>query len=97
MNEKMQALFQNEDFMKEVLPMTPEDAVKAFAREGVDITVAELKELAAQINAGITASNAANGELTEENLAVVTGGMDSKTFWFAVGVGVGIGIVCAPW
>lgn len=94
MNAKATELLNNEEFLKKVLPMEAEDAQKAFAAEGAEITVEELNEIAAEVNKVLARKN--DGELTDVDLEAVAGGKKNTTV-FLVGVAVGIAIVCAPW
>ena len=96
MNEIAQKLFENEEFLKKVLPMEPAEVVKAFEAEGGEITEAELLEIAAEVK-----KQTANDELDESVLDDVAGGltaaqrkvMKAAAFGIvAVGVGVAIGL-----
>lgn len=95
MNTKAETLFNDEEFLKKVLVMLPEDAQKEFAKKGAEITLEELNGIAKQINAVLSGSE----ELDESALDNVAGGAWSRwqTVKYAAGVAVGIAIVCAPW
>ena len=71
MNKRTEELFKNVDFLKKVSDMDPETAQKEFEREGSDITIDELKEIAVGLEKYIQN----NGELTEEKLDDVNGGL----------------------
>ena len=92
MNNRAMELFKDEEFLKKVLVMSPEDAQKEFEKEGGEITVDELNDIAAKINKALQS----NGELDEESLDDVVGGAFNYVK-FGVGVAVGIAVVCAPW
>lgn len=93
MNNRTIELFKDEEFLKKVLVMSPADAQKEFEKEGGEITIDELNDIAAKINKVLQN----NGELDEESLDEVVGGGNAGVVKFAIGVAVGIAIVCAPW
>ena len=70
MNDKLDELLQNVDFLSKVMPLSPEEAQKEFAKEGVEITADELNEIAALLKI----SQSENGELDEAALDGVAGG-----------------------
>ena len=87
MEEKIKELFANEEFMAKVLPLSPEEAQKEFAKEGVEITVDELNDIAEGIKLGLNQ----DGEFTAEELDAVAGGR-KKSHWISFGVGVALGV-----
>lgn len=97
MNEIAQKLFENEEFLKKILPMEPAEVVKVFEAEGGEITEAELLEIAAEVK-----KQMANDELDESALDDVAGGLTNaqkkymKAVTFAVvAVGVGAAALCS--
>ena len=70
MNEIAQKLFENEEFLKKILPMEPAEVVKAFEAEGGEITEEELLEIAAEVQKQL-----ASDELDETALDDVAGGL----------------------
>lgn len=81
--EKMIALFQNEEFKKNANNCkTAEELQSLFAQNGVEMTVEEVIELCGKI-----ATHMKNGddELLEENLEVVTGGFAITASVIALG------------
>lgn len=95
MNARAEELFKDEEFLKKILGISAEDAQKEFLKKGAEITVDELNDIAAQINATISSGE----ELDETALDHVAGGAWSRwqTVKFAAGVAVGIAVVCTPW
>jgi len=96
MNEIAQKLFENEEFLKKILPMEPAEVVKAFEAEGGEITEEELLEIAAEVQKQL-----ASEELDETALDDVAGGLTkyqkAKAVGAAVGVVVAVGIVTLGW
>ena len=96
MNEIAQKLFENEEFLKKILPMEPAEVVKAFEAEGGEITEEELLEIAAEVQKQL-----ASDELDETALDDVAGGLTkyqkAKTVAAAVGITIAVGIIAVTW
>ena len=81
--EKLQELFKDEAFVKELFSKEePEDAQAFLEEKGVSLTLDEVKELAAAIEKAASGElkpedleKAANGELSESDLEEVAGGI----------------------
>ncbi len=70
--EKFKSLIQNEDFVTKLLEMqTPEEVQEEFKKQGVDISLDEIKQLGSAINYMIKKGKT---ELTEEDLVEIGGG-----------------------
>ena len=83
--KKLEELFKSEEFKKEVANLkTAEELRAAFAKHGVEMTEEEVVNLCGQIAKQV--SEGENGELTEESLENVSGGIAP---WL-----IGLGVVC---
>lgn len=72
--EELSAIFQNEKFKLEAEKLiTVEDMQSLFAKYNVQLTLEEVKELCRQI--GRYMQNAKDGELEEDTLELVSGGI----------------------
>lgn len=80
--EKIKNLFNNEDFVKELMNKnSAEEAQEFFEENGVQVALDDVKELGSVLEkivkgeaAAADLERAANGELSEEDLANVAGG-----------------------
>ena len=100
--EKLGALLANEDFCQKFISCTTkQEAYKLFADNGSDLTEEEINGLALQIKALTQKLIENDGELSEEDLEQIAGGMSTNT---AIGCGVvgsavggaGIGTLICP-
>ncbi len=91
MNNITVKLLGDKDFLAKVLPMTPEDALKAFNEKGSDITLDELNE----IGDAIKKVQANGGELSAEDLDKVAGGSKFGEFVTGFVIGAGAYYACA--
>lgn len=77
-NKKIEEIFKNEEKVKYLCSLnTPEEAQKAFAEEGVDLTLDELNELRDAIIRAIDNK----GELSEDDLEQASGGFIIAGLW----------------
>lgn len=72
----------------ELIQMTPAEAVKVINADGYDFSVDELKEFASQLQT--VSAHVGDGELDEESLKGVAGGVIIE--WYAVPLGIAIGV-----
>lgn len=71
MNEKINALMEDEGFVESILQLeTAEEVQKAFADKGVDLTVQDIEAIKDAVIAKT------EGELSEDDLENVAGGAD---------------------
>lgn len=99
-NEKIQELLKNEEFLKMIIAMNPEEAQKAFAAKGVDLSIDEITSAGDIINTVLQN----DGELNEAALAAVAGGGKVGSFLagFVIGAGIAagaavVGAACCVW
>lgn len=71
---------------KRLVDLSPENAVLDMNADGNDFTVEELREFGGQMQA--YAAQSANGELSEDALSDVAGGIVVSSAVFAAGVGL---------
>ena len=100
--EKLGALLSNEDFSKQFIACTENQAaVKLFADNGLAVTEGEAEALMAQVKAIAQKLLDNNGELSEEDLEQIAGGAASTGVIAGVAtasavVGAGIGTMICP-
>ena len=79
--EKIKEVFSDEEFVKSLVAMeTPEEVQKALAEKGIDLSIDEIKAVAELLE------KRANGELTDEDLENVAGGLGAITALVIYGV-----------
>ena len=83
MNEKWLPVLENEELMMKVVPMKPEEAQQVLAENGYNFTMDEILEMGKALYAIRTKQNS-NGELSEEDLEDVAGGINWKVVEFTV-------------
>ena len=85
--EKLTALFQDESFKKEAEPCdTMEAFQELFNSKGLEMTKDEVVEVISQI--AEKKQQLDNGEITENDLENVAGGLVISTTVFCIGVGI---------
>jgi lactobin A/cerein 7B family class IIb bacteriocin len=74
--EKLQEVFSNEDFVKELLSKeTPEEVQEMLAEKEIDITIEEIKETRKILIKKAEQQTAEGEELTDDDLEDVAGGI----------------------
>ena len=74
--EKLQEVFSNEDFVKELLAKeTPEEVQEMLAEKDIEVTIEEIKETRKILIKKVEQQTSADGELTDEDLEDVAGGI----------------------
>ena len=100
--EKLGNLLSNEDFAKQFAACADKEAAaKLFADHGFEITMEELEALMAQIKAIFQKLVENDGELSEEDLEMIAGGIsESSIDSFLVGffgvIGAAVGTIICP-
>lgn len=91
---KWDAVFEDVEFAKQIIALSPEDAQKALAERGFDFSMQEIMEAGKEISELMRKTNF--GELDEEALSDVSGGAVGWNFktGFVVGAVVAAGIIC---
>lgn len=93
MEEKIREIMAKEGFVDKLLACEePEQVQELFAAEGVDLSLEEVR----QIGAGLNASLADSDELDEDSLDAVAGGVAVTTIIGAVVTGVEL-LSKVPW
>lgn len=87
---KLKAAFSDKAYVESLLKMNAEDAAKSLTEKGVEVTVDDLMKVRDFIVAH--KEELQNGELSEETLASVTGGMSETVSSILVGTGIGVGM-----
>ncbi len=77
-SEKWAPVFENEELIQKVLPMEPEDAQKVLAENGFDFPLEEILEVGRELYAMKQKAEANGGELDEDDLEDVAGGVNFK-------------------
>ncbi len=87
--EKVKSLMADEAFVNKLLEMeTPEEVCAAFEKEGITVTADEISKVKEKLE-----SAGAEGELSEDSLEEVAGGVLIATaIYYGVGALIGIGI-----
>lgn len=88
-NEKIELLLKNEEFVKRIVQMTPEEVQKEFEAAGVAISVEEIVQAGKYINSIIKE----DGELDENALENVAGGGKVGSFVAGMIAGGGLTVV----
>ena len=83
---KLQEVFADKEYVESIAKMSAEDAAKSLNEKGVEVTAEDLMKVRDFIVAH--KEELQNGELSEEMLAQVAGGMDGDLIALIVG-GVG--------
>ena len=74
--EKLEELFKNEDFVKELAPTSSAaEAQAVFAAHGLELTPEEVKAISQQFAGCIKKLEENDGELSEEDLEQISGGV----------------------
>ncbi len=74
LNEKWNAVFENEELAMKVVPMQPEEAQKVLAENGFDFTIDEILEAGKELYK--IREQQASDELNEDDLEDVAGGIN---------------------
>ena len=85
-------IFENEELVKKIVTLQPEEAQKVLAENGYEFSVEEVVEKGNELNEFIKKIN--SGEITEDALDNVSGGCK---WCFAAGVAVGVAAYLLPW
>lgn len=93
MTEKWNEVFRNEELAKKVVALSPEEAQKILSENGFDFTLDEILEAGKEINELLAKYK--NGEISEEDLAEVSGGGHGG--YFLVGIVAGVVIASCGW
>lgn len=98
---KLKEVFSDKAYVESFTKMSAEDAAKSLREKGVDVTAEDLMKVHDFILAH--KEQLQNGELTEEALADIAGGLkNDATGWAIISAGL-IGSICltmaaiAPW
>ena len=86
---KLQEVFADKEYVESILKLSAEDAAKSLTEKGVEVTAEDLVKVRDFIVAH--KEELQNGELSEDALAEVAGGM-SDTAAAILGVGIAIGV-----
>ncbi len=98
-SEKLQEVFSDKEYVKSIVQMSAEDAAKSLNEKGVEVTANDLMKVRDFLVAH--QNELQNGELSEESLAEVAGGISTGALIgifmgvlvVASSVGVGVAIV----
>ena len=97
MSEKWKAVFENEELIKKVVALSPEDAQKVLAENGFEFSMDEIMEQGKAINEMLAKIKAGEtGELSEDDLDDVSGGGDHGGMLLA-GIAIGLIIASCGW
>ena len=91
--QKLQEVFSDKAYVESIVKMSAEDAAKSLCEKGVEVTAQQLIELRDFILAH--KEELQNGELNEESLAAVAGGMSDLALIWVAGLGTGAGILAS--
>lgn len=92
--QKLQEIFSDKAYVESIAKMSAEDAAKSLCEKGVDVTADDLMKVRDYIMAH--KEQLQNGELDEESLASVAGGMPEAVAAI-VDVSLFLVLVCIPW
>lgn len=87
MEKKLEALLQNEDEISAIYDGEPEQILANFAARGIEMSMEELGELSVGLLDGMQPSR--EGELSENELEDVAGGVNIVTAMVRIGVACG--------
>lgn len=98
MNNKWDEVFNDVEFAKSIITMSPEEAQSALAARGYDFTMDEIMSAGKEIS-DLMRRIASMGELGEDALDDVTGGAIGWNFktGFVVGAVVAAGVIVCGW
>ena len=91
--QKLQEVFSDKVYVESIVKMSAEDAAKSLCEKGVEVTADDLMQVRDFIMEH--KEQLQNGELDEQSLAAVAGGMSDVAFCWVVGLGTGAGIMAA--
>ena len=87
--QKLQEIFSDKAYVESIAKMSAEDAAKSLCEKGVEVTADDLMKVHEFVLAH--KEELQNGELSEDALASVAGGMSDKTSRI-IGLTVGVGL-----
>ena len=91
--QKLQEVFSDKAYVESIVKMSAEDAAKSLCEKGVEVTADELMKVRDFIIEH--KEQLQNGELDEQSLATVAGGMSDLALIWVAGLGTGAGIVAS--
>ena len=90
---KLQEVFSDKSYVESIAKMSAEDAAKSLNEKGVEVTADDLMKVRDFMMAH--KGELENGELSEEMLSEVAGGMSETGASILVGMGCGAGLFLA--
>ena len=87
---KLKEVFSDKAYVESIAKLSAEDAARSLCEKGVEVTADDLMKVRDFIVAH--KEELQNGELSEEALAGVAGGMSENASSVLVGLGIGVGM-----